>query len=61
MAHPQQMFFIGNVARHMVPYFSETKVLEVGSLNINGSVRQFFSNCDYVGLDISEGRDVDVV
>lgn len=61
MAHPQQMFFIGNVARNLGNYFIEKKVLEVGSLNINGSVRQFFAGCDYVGLDLAEGKDVDVI
>lgn len=61
MAHPQQMFFIANVAQHLAPYFSGKKVLEVGSLNINGSVRQFFKDCDYLGLDIAEGKDVDLV
>lgn len=60
MAHAQQMFFIENVARHLPSYFTETKALEVGSLNINGTVRQFFSDCDYTGLDIAAGRDVDI-
>ena len=46
----------------MFPYsFKDAKVLEVGSLNINGSVRQFFENCDYVGVDLAEGKDVDLV
>jgi cyclopropane fatty-acyl-phospholipid synthase-like methyltransferase len=36
-------------------------VLEVGSLNINGTVRVFFENCDYVGVDLSEGKDVDII
>lgn len=61
MAHPQQMFFISNLATHLAPYFNGKKVLEVGSLNINGSVRQFFNDCDYLGLDIAEGKDVDLV
>jgi SAM-dependent methyltransferase len=36
-------------------------VLEVGSLNVNGSVRRFFSGGTYVGVDMREGPDVDVV
>lgn len=36
-------------------------MLEVGSLNINGSVRDFFADCDYVGLDVGVGKDVDIV
>ncbi|WP_146052271.1 methyltransferase domain-containing protein [Diaphorobacter sp. LR2014-1] len=61
MSHPQQMFFIANCARNLAAYFHEKKVLEVGSLNINGSVRDFFEDCNYLGLDVAEGRDVDLV
>ena len=37
------------------------RVLEVGSLDINGSVRPLFENCNYTGIDLGEGRGVDVV
>jgi hypothetical protein len=39
------------------------RVLEVGSLNINGSARQIFqdSTTDYTGIDQVEGPDVDLV
>jgi hypothetical protein len=40
-------------------------VIEVGNLNLNGSVREFFSECDYLGLEVGEGegegQDVDLV
>lgn len=36
-------------------------VLEIGSLDINGSVRSFFEQCNYTGLDIGPGPGVDVV
>lgn len=42
-------------------YFSNKKVLEVGSLNINGSVRKYFTSCNYTGIDIGEGPGVDKV
>lgn len=35
--------------------------MEVGSLNINGTVRQFFSVDEYIGIDVGEGPGVDVV
>jgi SAM-dependent methyltransferase len=35
-------------------------VLEVGSLNVNGSVRDFFIG-SYIGLDMRDGPGVDVV
>jgi SAM-dependent methyltransferase len=61
MSHQSQLDFVKSV-RDMFPYsFKEATVLEVGSLNINGSVRQFFINCDYVGVDLAEGNGVDIV
>lgn len=44
------------VAAHALP----GDVLEIGSRNINGTVRDLFPG-DYTGLDISEGPGVDVV
>ncbi len=41
--------------------FKRARVLEIGSLNVNGSVRQYFEACDYTGIDCHAGRDVDVV
>ena len=61
MAHSQQFFFVNGVKQFLPAYFSGRSVLEIGSLNLNGSVRQFFSDCQYIGLDIGEGRDVDLV
>ena len=61
MSHHQQLSFINFVKNKFPDYFDNKKVLEVGSLNINGSVRQFFTNCDYIGLDVGEGKDVDIV
>ena len=61
MSHQSQLDFVKSV-KDMFPYsFKEASVLEVGSLNINGSVRQFFINCNYVGVDISQGNGVDIV
>lgn len=36
-------------------------VIEIGSRNINGTVRPLFPNAQYVGLDLHAGPDVDVV
>jgi SAM-dependent methyltransferase len=35
------------------------KILDVGSLDVNGSVRNLFS--DYTGVDMREGKNVDIV
>jgi SAM-dependent methyltransferase len=45
----------------MRSFFRNKKVLEVGSHNINGSPRQYFWFCDYTGVDISNGKGVDIV
>ncbi|MEB3325524.1 MAG: class I SAM-dependent methyltransferase [Cyanobacteriota bacterium] len=61
MAHQSQRDFITHVSTGLPGFFRDSKVLEVGSLDINGSVRDFFSNCNYTGLDIAPGPGVDVV
>lgn len=62
MAHPAQLSFINAVKGMYGEYFTNSKVLEVGSLNINGTVRQFFTSPSlYVGIDVGEGPGVDVV
>lgn len=61
MAHQGQRDFVRLVSTELQSFFRDARVLEVGSLNINGSVRDFFSNCNYVGIDIAPGKDVDVV
>lgn len=38
-----------------------SRVLEVGSLNVNGSVRPYFKHCSYLGIDRQEGKGVDRV
>jgi hypothetical protein len=42
-------------------YFIDKCVLDVGSLDINGNNRYLFDNCEYTGLDIGEGPNVDIV
>lgn len=41
--------------------FRDNIVLEFGSHDINGSVRKYFFNCEYTGLDWRAGPGVDVV
>jgi GT2 family glycosyltransferase len=59
--HREANQFIVSVKKEHPEYFKGKKVLEVGSLDINGSVRQFFEDCDYTGIDLCEGPGVDVV
>lgn len=59
MAHIQQFVYVNGVRQFLPEYFEARRVLEIGSLNINGSVRQFFQGCDYLGIDVGEGAGVD--
>jgi SAM-dependent methyltransferase len=61
MAHPEQQAFVAAVAAAFPEFFRHLRVLEVGSLDVNGSVRRHFQDCDYTGLDVGEGPGVDVV
>jgi SAM-dependent methyltransferase len=60
MAHPQQAEYFSAVRAHYPGHFEAARVLEVGSLDINGSVRDLFSNCDYTGVDLQPGPGVDL-
>lgn len=61
MSHTEQLNFIEQAKQKHTSHFSNAKVLEIGSLDINGSVRQFFTNCEYIGVDLGEGKGVDIV
>lgn len=62
MSHQAQMRFVMQTMGRFPDAFIENHVLEVGSLNINGSVRGFFFNPQsYIGCDVGHGPGVDVV
>jgi len=61
LSHPAQIEFVASLKSQFPDYFVRKNVLEVGSLNINGSIRPFFEQCIYVGVDLGAGADVDVV
>lgn len=59
--HNEVKQFIKKVRRKHTRYFFGSSVLEVGSLNINGTVRKFFWFCKYWGIDLLDGEGVDMV
>lgn len=61
MAHYQQLQFVRELSVGLPDYFTNSKVLEIGSWDVNGSIRNFFKDCDYLGVDIAEGPGVDLV
>jgi O-antigen biosynthesis protein len=49
-------------AKQQLPFVSAGgSVLEVGSKNVNGTVRQFFAPRPYIGVDLTPGNGVDEV
>ena len=62
MAHPEQKDFVEKVRTLYPQYFHHTSILEIGSWNVNGTVRDLFDDSEkYIGLDIAPGECVDVV
>ena len=62
MSHEQQRAFF-ELAIRSIPQVAEAQsVLEIGSYDVNGSVRPLFTNATkYVGVDLASGPGVDVV
>lgn len=56
--HVEAAAFVALTAGRLGPFES---VLELGGLNINGSVRPYFPGARYVSVDIVPGPGVDVV
>ena len=61
MAHPDQQKFCKEIKQEFSLFFQNKKVLDVGSLDVNGNNRHLFEECDYIGLDVAKGKNVDVV
>jgi len=61
MAHIEQIEYCKKIKSLYPLYFRDVKVLDVGSLDINGSNRYLFENCSYTGIDVGEGKNVDIV
>jgi SAM-dependent methyltransferase len=61
MAHTEQMNFITSVRDMFSWAFHDRRVLEVGSWNVNGTVRPLFERCSYLGIDLAPGDCVDLV
>jgi hypothetical protein len=61
MSHREQQDFIALCKIRFPEYFVERNVVDFGSLDINGSNRQFFNLCNYTGVDIGPGKGVDIV
>ena len=61
MAHGAQIEYCRSVVENNKDLFIGKKVLDCGSLDINGNNRHMFTDCEYIGIDVGEGKNVDVV
>lgn len=61
MAHKTQIRWCEKIKKEHPQYFVNKRVLDIGSLDINGNNKGLFENCDYIGLDLIKGPNVDVV
>ena len=61
MSHKEQQNFVQGVKNKFPNFFKNNCVVEIGSLDINGTVRQFFDKCVFIGVDVAHGPGVDIV
>jgi len=62
MSHQEQINFCLKIKEKFNPKFTNAKVLDVGSLDVNGNNKYlFWDNCNYLGIDIASGNNVDLV
>ncbi|MCC7005173.1 MAG: methyltransferase domain-containing protein [Ottowia sp.] len=61
MAHYQQLQFVSIVQKIFPQHFFNSRVLEVGSWNKNGTIKKYFSGGEYLGVDIAAGNGVDLI
>ena len=58
MSHFQQEKFVEIASEYLNLSYSD-KIIEIGSYDVNGSIKPLFSFNEYIGIDVSEGPNVD--
>ena len=61
MSHLEQIIFFDSIKKKYPNYFFGKIVVDIGSLDINGSNRDLFNQCLYLGVDLAPGRNVDLI
>ena len=61
MAHVEQVDFCLRVRERWPHLFENKRVLDCGSLDINGNNRHLFTGGSYIGIDIAAGTNVDII
>lgn len=61
MAHQAQRDFFLSVKDKHPEHFHNVSVIDCGSLDVNGSLKDLFIDSQYTGVDIVGGKNVDIV
>lgn len=61
MSHRAQVRFCMGLRQRLRKHFRNKRVLDVGSLDVNGSNRGLFEGGEYIGCDFVAGKNVDFV
>ena len=63
MAHKEQLSFLTEFGKLLSSEkkLSEIDILEIGSYEVNGSIRDIFKRSNYLGIDLTNGPGVDLV
>lgn len=60
MAHKEQRDYLDRIKNQFPDAFTNCKVLDIGSFDVNGNEKPWFDGCDFIGLDLLPGPGVDV-
>lgn len=61
MAHPEQRQFFERLRGRFPGQFYGARVIDCGSLDVNGTIQDLFIGGAYLGVDIHPGRNVHLV
>ena len=59
--HKAQQEFCERVKSIFPTRFEGCSVVDIGSMDINGNNCYLFTNYDYIGIDLGEGENVDII
>lgn len=61
MAHKSQIEFCQSVKKKFPDYFRDKRVLDAGSMDINGNNNYLFGGCNLTRIDLGKGSNVDII
>lgn len=62
MSHPEQSLFVSTVIRKNPQAIREKRILDIGSYDVDGNMRRMFHSAhEFIGIDLTDGPNVDYV